>query len=127
MILLLLLLPILYTNVEGALISQSSINDCSWGDDSEPTTDSGKPCNKKFLITMALSGGQVSQCPRNEKEIHVTHIFNLQGNTESLHANIDKAHEKGNKDMSVLKKPFRIELRKSTVLASYRAHYIGVS
>lgn len=51
----------------------------------------------------------------------------MQGNTESLHANIDKAYEKGNKDMSILKKPFRIELRKSTVLASYRAHYIGVS
>ena len=29
--------------------------------------------------------------------------------------------------MSVLKKPFRIELRKTPVVASYRAHLIGVS
>ena len=40
---------------------------------------------------------------------------------------MDKAHEEGNKEMSVLKKPFRIELRKTAVVASYRAYLVGVS
>ena len=40
---------------------------------------------------------------------------------------MDKAHEQGNEGMSVLKKPFRIELRKTAVLASYRTKVIGVS
>ena len=50
----------------------------------------------------------------------------LQGNTESLHANIDRAYEQGSKEMSKLKKPFRIELRKTAVVASYRALLVGV-
>jgi hypothetical protein len=48
-------------------------------------------------------------------------------NTESLHANVGKAHEEGKKEMSVLKKPFRIELRKTPVIASYRVYLLDVS
>ena len=40
---------------------------------------------------------------------------------------MDKAQEEGKEEMSVLKKPFRIELRKTAVVASYRAYLIGVS
>lgn len=40
---------------------------------------------------------------------------------------MDKAHEEGKEEMSVLKKPFRIELRKTAVVASYRAYLLGVS
>lgn len=56
-----LLTLLLLTNilVEGALISQSSITDCSFGDNSEPTSESGEICQKKFLISMVLGGGQV--------------------------------------------------------------------
>lgn len=50
-----------------------------------------------------------------------------QGNTEALYANVGKAHEQGNDKMSVLKKPFRIELRKTAVIVSYRAIKLGVS
>ena len=45
---------------------------------------------------------------------------------ESLYANVDKAYKEGNTAMSRLKKPFRLEMQKSEVLASYRAHYISV-
>ena len=45
---------------------------------------------------------------------------------ESLYANVDKAYKEGNTEMSRLKKPFRLEMQKSEVLASYRAHYISV-
>ena len=38
-----------------------------------------------------------------------------------------KAHEEGKTEMSVLKKPFRIELRKTAVIASYRVYLLGVS
>lgn len=55
------------------------------------------------------------------------YLTSAQGNTESLQANVDKAYEQGNTEMSVLKKPFRIELRKTAVVASYRARVIGVS
>lgn len=51
----------------------------------------------------------------------------VQGNVESLYANIDKAYQEGNNEMSRLKKPFRLEMRKSEVLASYRAYYRRVS
>ena len=44
-----------------------------------------------------------------------------------MHANVDKAYEQENTDMSMLKKPFRIELRKTAVLASHRTKLIGVS
>lgn len=45
---------------------------------------------------------------------------------ESLYANVDKAYKEGDTEMSRLKKPFRLEMQKSEVLASYRAHYISV-
>ena len=57
----------------------------------------------------------------------LTEISMEQGNTESLYANVDKAQEEGKTEMSVLKKPFRIELRKTAVVASYRAYLLGVS
>lgn len=50
----------------------------------------------------------------------------MQGNAESLHANIDRAYDKEN-GFSTLKKPFKIELQKTDVVISYRAHYITVS
>ena len=47
---------------EGAIISQSSISDCSWGDESEPTGPGGEVCKKKMLISMVLGSGQVYTC-----------------------------------------------------------------
>ena len=44
---------------QGAIISQSSIKDCTWGDSSEPTSPGGSACNKKMLISMVLGSGQV--------------------------------------------------------------------
>lgn len=51
----------------------------------------------------------------------------MQGETESLYADIDKAYKEGESDMSRLKKPFRIEVKKDDVIASYRVNYLGVS
>ena len=50
-----------------------------------------------------------------------------QGETDSLYANIDQAYKEGEQKISRLKKPFRLEMRKSEVLASYRVYYRGVS
>ena len=51
----------------------------------------------------------------------------MQGETESLYADIDKAYQEGESDLSRLKKPFRIEIKKDDVIASYRVNYLGVS
>ena len=55
----LLTLVLLASINEGAIISQSAISDCSWGDTSEPTSSSGEVCSKKMLISMVLGSGQV--------------------------------------------------------------------
>ena len=55
------------------------------------------------------------------------YVFVMQGETESLYANIDKAYKEGESGLSRLKKPFRIEVEKNDVIASYRVNYIGVS
>ena len=46
---------------------------------------------------------------------------------ESLYANIGQAYQMGEKELSNLKKPFRLEISKSEVIASYRAYYMNVS
>ena len=45
--------------VQSALISQSAISQCNHGDESEPSSDGGKPCETKFLVSVALKSGQV--------------------------------------------------------------------
>ena len=55
----LVVLLLLISLGEGAIISQSSISDCSWGDESEPTGAGGEVCKKKMLISMVLGSGQV--------------------------------------------------------------------
>lgn len=50
-----------------------------------------------------------------------------QAETEALYANINNVYNLDTKQPEVLKKPFRIELRKSIVVANYRVYYIGVS
>ncbi len=62
---LLLLFPALWILVlclgaaRSALISQSKISRCDWGDDSEPSSGDGKACKSKFVVSMTLKGGQV--------------------------------------------------------------------
>ena len=51
----------------------------------------------------------------------------LQGETESLYADIDQAFQEGDSDLSRLRRPFRIELSKGDVIVSYRVNYLGVS
>ena len=51
----------------------------------------------------------------------------MQGSTESLYINLDRAQEEGKKDLSILKNPFRLEVKKTQVVASYRVYYLGVS
>lgn len=121
------LVLLLITINEGAIISQSAIRDCSWGDSSEPSSPGGEICKKKMLISMVLGSAQVYN-----NKIRMNHSATslgllCQGNTEALYANVGKAHEQGNDKMSVLKKPFRIELRKTAVIVSYRALKLGVS
>ena len=55
----LVLLVLMVSLNEGAIISQSSIKDCSWGDNSEPASPGGDVCSKKMLISMVLGSGQV--------------------------------------------------------------------
>ena len=57
----LLAIAVLIAVTEGAIISQSAIRDCSWGDDAEPKSPAGETCNKKMLISMVLGSGQVQQ------------------------------------------------------------------
>lgn len=47
---------------EGAssIISQSSISTCEAGNDKEPSKATGGLCEKKIIVSMALSGGQVN-------------------------------------------------------------------
>lgn len=121
------LVLLLITINDGAIISQSAIRDCTWGDSSEPSSPGGEACKKKMLISMVLDAAQVY-----DKKILMNSSANslvllCQGNTEALYANVDKAQEGGNTKMSVLKKPFRIELRKTAVIVSYRALKLGVS
>ena len=54
------ILVVLVSLSKGAIISQSSISDCSWGDDSEPTAPGGVTCQKKMLISMVLGSAQVA-------------------------------------------------------------------
>ena len=51
----------------------------------------------------------------------------MQGSTESLYINLDRAQEEGKKDLSILKNPFRLEVKKTEVVVSYRVYYRGVS
>ena len=51
---------IFHTSIEGALITQSYIDDCSLNDDTEPTSGSGELCKKKYFVSMTLKGGQVT-------------------------------------------------------------------
>ena len=59
MVLGILLLLLLVSFGRGAIISQSSIKDCTWGDSSEPKSPSGTVCEKKMLISMVLGSGKV--------------------------------------------------------------------
>ena len=40
------------------LISQSAIYQCDWGDETEPSVGA-ETCKQKFVVSMALSSGQV--------------------------------------------------------------------
>ena len=55
----LVVLLLLISLSQGAIISQSTISDCSWGDEAEPTAPGGEVCKKKMLISMVLGSGQV--------------------------------------------------------------------
>lgn len=41
------------------LLSQSVIKQCNVGDATEPQAEDGKVCEKKFVVSMTLRGGQV--------------------------------------------------------------------
>lgn len=49
------------TVLSHGLISQSAIYQCDWGDETEPTVGA-EPCKQKFVVSMALSSGQVCRC-----------------------------------------------------------------
>lgn len=51
---------------QSSIISQSSITRCEWGDESEPSSKEGKPCEKKLLVSVTLKGGQVSHYAQAE-------------------------------------------------------------
>lgn len=121
------LLLLLITINDGAIISQSAISDCTWGDSSEPASPGGEICKKKMLVSMVLGSAQVYNNKVFMNNSANSVVLSCQGNTEALYANVDKALEEGNTKMSVLKKPFRIELRKTAVIVSYRALKLGVS
>ena len=105
------------------IVSQSSVEQCEAGDSKEPVTPDGGLCEKKVLVSMVLGGGQVSVV----YVILVLHCLLCQGETDSLYANIDQVYEEGESELSRLEKPFRIEISKSNIVASYRLHYLGVS
>lgn len=47
--------------VHSALISQSQIISCDWGDQSEPAgSGDGKTCKTKLVVSMTFKGGQVA-------------------------------------------------------------------
>lgn len=50
------------TVLSHGLISQSAIYQCDWGDETEPTVSGAEPCKQKFVVSMALSSGQVCRC-----------------------------------------------------------------
>jgi hypothetical protein len=49
-----------------------------------------------------------------------------QGGTESIYANINSAYDLDKKQNNILRRPFRIEVEKSEVIANYRVFYRGV-
>ena len=105
------------------IVSQSSVEQCEAGDSKESVTPDGRLCEKKVLVSIVLGGGQVSTV----QNVIVLHCLSHQGETDSLYANIDQVYEKGESELSRLERPFRIEISKSNILASYRLHYLGVS
>lgn len=46
------------TVLSHGLISQSAIYQCDWGDETEPTAGA-ETCKQKFVVSMAISSGQV--------------------------------------------------------------------
>ena len=46
------------------LISQSAIQSCQWGDDSEPAGTNGTTCKEKMVVSMTLKSGQVKSTIR---------------------------------------------------------------
>lgn len=53
-----------FRNCQCSLISQSIIEGCDWGDDTEPGGPNGT-CTDKMVVSMALKTGQV--LPLNDK------------------------------------------------------------
>ena len=91
---------------ECSIISQSSVTLCE-NAASEPSSPEGTTCSKKMLVTMGLKAGQ--------------------SGSESLYANIDRVYQEGQEQLSRLKNPYRIEIRKSEVTVTYPLYYRGVS
>lgn len=89
-----------------SIISQSSLTLCE-NAASEPSSSGGTTCSKKMLVTMGLKAGQKG--------------------SESLYANIDRVYQEGDEQLSRLKNPFRIEIRKSEATVTYPLYYKGVS
>ena len=105
-LLLCLILHTFSSFIECSIISQSSVTLCE-NDASEPSSPEGTTCSKKMLVTMGLKAGQKG--------------------SESLYANIDRVYQEGEEELSRLKNPFRIEIRKSEVTVTYPLYYKGVS
>ena len=59
-LLLLIIFAYQVLEITSSIVSQSSISTCQAGNDKEPSTKEGGLCKKKILVSMALSGGQVS-------------------------------------------------------------------
>ena len=54
-----LLTSVLLRDTQCGLISQSTIQSCQWGDDSEPAGINGTTCKEKMVVSMTLKSAQV--------------------------------------------------------------------
>lgn len=57
----------------------------------------------------------------------ISTISHLQAATDAIYANINTAYDLESRQNGILKKPYRIEIQKSEVIANYRVYYRGVS
>ena len=59
--------------------------------------------------------------------IIISSISHFQAGTDAIYANINSAFDRETQQNGILKKPYRIEIHKSDVIANYRVYYRGVS